>query len=78
MNKMLSNQYYLKNKDLKKECKKENKDKKLFNPFSNIKNEENINSDEEDIGMCKLVLRKLIKDFTYERVLSSIPKKINV
>ena len=25
--------------------------------------------------MCKLVLRKLIKDFTYERVLSVIPKQ---
>ena len=43
------------------------------NPFKNIDIEE-INNDEDDIGMCKLVLRKLIKDFSYERVLSIIPK----
>ena len=44
------------------------------NPFNNIINEDN-NNDEDNIGMCKLVLRKLIKDFTYERVLSVIPKQ---
>ena len=44
------------------------------NPFKDLKNEE-IKDDEDDIGMCKLVLRKLIKDFTYERVLSIIPKQ---
>ena len=44
------------------------------NPFKDIDTEE-INNDEDDIGMCKLVLRKLIKDFTYERVLSVIPKQ---
>ena len=46
------------------------------NPFKDIDTEE-INNDEDDIGMCKLVLRKLIKDFSYERVLSinSKPKK---
>ena len=43
------------------------------NPFKGIDTEE-INNDEDDIGMCKLVLRKLIKDFSYERVLSIIPK----
>ena len=43
------------------------------NPFKDIDTEE-INNDEDDIGMCKLVLRKLIKDFSYERVLSIIPK----
>ena len=43
------------------------------NPFKDINTEE-INNDEDDIGMCKLVLRKLIKDFSYERVLSIIPK----
>lgn len=43
------------------------------NPFKDIDTEE-INNDENDIGMCKLVLRKLIKDFSYERVLSIIPK----
>ena len=72
MNKMLSNQYYLKSKNQQKECKN---DKELFNPFKNIKNDENIYNEEDDIGMCKLVLRKLIKDFTYERVFSTIPKK---
>ena len=49
-------------------------DNKLFNPFKNMK-EEDSHNEEEDIGMCKLILRKLIKDFTYERVLSTIPKK---
>ena len=44
------------------------------NPFTNIINEDN-NTNEDDIGMCKLVLRKLIKDFTYERVMSVIPKQ---
>ena len=44
------------------------------NPFIDIINEEN-NNEEDNIGMCKLVLRKLIKDFTYERVLSIIPKQ---
>ena len=44
------------------------------NPFKDLKNEE-IKDDEDDIGMCKLVLRKLIKDFTYERVSSIIPKQ---
>ena len=44
------------------------------NPFKDFKNEQ-IKDDEDDIGMCKLVLRKLIKDFTYERVLSIIPKQ---
>ena len=44
------------------------------NHFTNIINEDN-NTNEDDIGMCKLVLRKLIKDFTYERVLSVIPKQ---
>ena len=44
------------------------------NPFNNIIDEDN-NNDEDNIGMCKLVLRKLIKDFTYERVLSVIPKQ---
>ena len=43
------------------------------NPFKDIDTEE-INNDEDDIGMCKLVLRKLIKDFSYERVLSIISK----
>ena len=43
------------------------------NPFKDIDTEK-INNDEDDIGMCKLVLRKLIKDFSYERVLSIIPK----
>ena len=50
------------------------KDNKIFNPFKNIKEEDNYN-EEEDIGMCKLVLRKLIKDFTYERVLYKKKKK---
>ena len=72
MKKMLSSQYYLKYKNQQKDCKD---DKELFNPFKNIKNDENIINEEEDIGMCKLVLRKLIKDFTYERVFSTIPKK---
>ena len=44
------------------------------NPFKDIKSDE-INNIEDDIGMCKLVLRKLIMDFSYERVLSIIPKK---
>ena len=44
------------------------------NRFTNIINEDN-NTNEDDIGMCKLVLRKLIKDFTYERVMSVIPKQ---
>ena len=44
------------------------------NPFNNIINEDN-DTNEDDIGMCKLVLRKLIKDFTYERVMSVIPKQ---
>ena len=44
------------------------------NPFIDIINEEN-NNEEDNIGMCKLVLRKLIKDFTYERVLIIIPKQ---
>ena len=44
------------------------------NPFKDIKGED-INNNEDNIGMCKLVLRKLIKDFTYERVLSIIPKQ---
>ena len=43
------------------------------NPFKDIDTEE-INNDEDDIGMCKLVLRKLIEDFSYERVLSIIQK----
>ena len=43
------------------------------NPFKDI-DTEGINNDADDIGMCKLVLRKLIKDFSYERVLSIIPK----
>ena len=44
------------------------------NPFKDIKDED-INDDEDDIGMCKMVLRKLIKDFTYERVINIIPKQ---
>ena len=47
---------------------------KNSNPFKDIKGED-INTNEDNIGMCKLVLRKLIKDFTYERVLSIIPKQ---
>jgi len=47
---------------------------KNSNPFKDIKGED-INNNEDNIGMCKLVLRKLIKDFTYERVLSIIPKQ---
>ena len=74
MNKIISNQN-IKGKNSKKEVKKEIKDKKVYNPFKNIKNEEKIKNEDEDIGMCKLILRKLIKDFTYERVLSTIPKK---
>ena len=69
---MLSNKRYTINQ---KEKKDEIKKKELYNPFKNIKDDDNINNEEEDIGMCKLVLRKLIKDFTYERVLSTIPKK---
>ena len=42
--------------------------------FKDLKNED-INNNEDNIGMCKLVLRKLIKDFTYERVSSIIPKQ---
>ena len=53
------------NKFIKKDAKS--------NPFKDIDTEE-INNDEDDIGMCKLVLRKLIEDFSYERVLSIIPK----
>ena len=75
MYKMISIQH-LKNEHKKKENNNnEIKDKKIFNPFMNIKNEEKFNNEEEDIGMCKLILRKLIKDFTYERVLSAIPKQ---
>ena len=44
------------------------------NPLININIEDN-NNDEDNLGMCKLVLRKLIKDFTYERVFSIIPKQ---
>ena len=59
--------------------KKENRNKLVIkdvnsNPFKNIKNNININED-EDLGMCKLILRKLIKDFSYERVFSIIPKQ---
>ena len=55
-----------KNKEIIKDIKS--------NPFNNIIDEDN-NYDDDNIGMCKLVLRKLIKDFTYERVLSVIPKQ---
>ena len=69
MYKMISIQH-LKNEHKNKEKNNnEIKDKKIFNPFTNVKNEEKLNNEEEDIGMCKLILRKLIKDFTYERVL---------
>ena len=75
MNKMISIQY-LKNEHKNKENNNnEIEDKKIFNPFKNVKKEDNLNNEEEDIGMCKLILRKLIKDFTYERVLSAIPKQ---
>ena len=46
---------------------------KNSNPFKDIKGKD-IDNNEDNIGMCKLVLRKLIKDFSYERVLSIIPK----
>ena len=71
---MLSNQYYSKIKNQKNQNKNENANKVIFNPFKNIKNEEMSYNENDDIGMCKLILRKLIKDFTYERVLSTIPK----
>ena len=76
MDKLLSNKLYEKKKDVKKE--NVNTKKELFNPFKNCTDDElkdNINDDEYDVEMCKLVLRKLIKDFTYERVLDTIPKK---
>ncbi len=73
MDKMLSFKRYNLNKNKINDGKIKN-DNKVFNPFKNIK-EEDSHNEEEDIGMCKLVLRKLIKDFTYERVLSIIPKK---
>ena len=80
MDKLLSNKLYEKKNDVKKDNVKTKKE--LFNPFKNLTNEElkeikdRENDDEyDDIGMCKLVLRKLIKDFTYERVLDTIPKK---
>ena len=44
------------------------------NPLININIEDN-NDEEDNLGMCKLVLRKLIKDFSYDRVLSIIPKQ---
>ena len=72
---MLSNKYYSMNKKKQNENKNEIKKKEIFNPFKNIKNEVDDKNEEDDIGMCKLVLRKLIKDFTYERVLSTIPKQ---
>ena len=73
MDKILSMKQYDFNKNKINDAKIKN-DNKIFNPFKSIKEEDNYN-EEECIGMCKLVLRKLIKDFTYERVLSTIPKK---
>ena len=47
------------------------------NPFKDIDTEE-INNDEDDIGMCKLVLRKLIKDFPMKEYLVLFQNQKNV
>ena len=75
MDKILSNQIYNLNKSKEDEEKPQN-NPPLFNPFKNIiVQEEESNTEEENIGVCKLVLRKLIKDFGYDRVQDTIPKK---